>query len=314
MVVSSIPSTLPETTGQLTANTSAAATTAQQAPAANANDATASPAPADTVTLSPQAQQTLTTSNMAAAASSDPRAQQFYSLAAIITDTSGRYSQEDQLSAFVKFMAMPSNGGWPTSLSDFESVVKQVDNSAMGQLVNQLNRQVNSAAAAAFQMGNPNNNPPVIKATLKSFNSLSAFDQKVFFETSVNEQLPVGGSHYSSISQYTDFLESEAGGGESATVSTSATAAPASAPDTAATPGAATADGVPTKSAALQLVDSGTAFAQGLLKILTDANAAYAKQAASGADANDGNEQQTTGTTRIGYNANRGGAGTQASA
>ncbi|HEX4272704.1 MAG TPA: hypothetical protein VHZ32_15020 [Rhizomicrobium sp.] len=174
----------------------------------------------DTITISSEAQQAAATAQASAQdpASSDNGANMqdlqvvaFYSNAAIVTDTSGKYSQDDQLQAYVNLWNT-MEAGFPQGLGNDAGTVfnDAMLNSSIGQLQQQLSQSFNNAGVAAFQMGNSNNAPAIASAELKVANGWSDFEKQVFFETDVNEKLKIGGNHYSSIDAWISDLQNTA--------------------------------------------------------------------------------------------------------
>jgi hypothetical protein len=136
----------------------------------------------------------------------------FYSLAAVINDTSGKYSQDDQLAAYVDFM----KGAVFTQYAGMDAATERlydqtIVSSTIGRMAQDTYSKVANPAVAAFVLGDPNNGPRCVKAELDAFNSLSDFEQKVFFETQVNEVLQNRGHPYSSMQQWVDQMQQWAG-------------------------------------------------------------------------------------------------------
>jgi hypothetical protein len=187
-------------------------------------------------------------------------ANSFYSLAAVINDTTGKYAQDDQLTAYETFM----KGAVFTQYAGMDGATERLYNqtiigSAIGQMAQDTYSKVANAGAAAFVFGDPDNGPRIAKAQLAAFHSLSPFEQKVYFTTQVNEVLQNRGHPYSNMQQWVEQMQQWAG--------QTAAAANGTAPD-----GSAVADGSGAKDASAKAAD--------------DPVAAYAKQvAANGIDA-----------------------------
>jgi hypothetical protein len=137
----------------------------------------------------------------------------FYSLAAVINDTTGKYSQDDQLAAFVDFM----KGAVFTQYAGMDNATERlydqtIVSSTIGRMAQDTYSKVANPGVAAFVFGDPNNGPRMVKAELDAFNSLSDFEQKVFFDTQVNEVLQNRGHPYSSMQQWVDQMTAAANG------------------------------------------------------------------------------------------------------
>jgi hypothetical protein len=137
----------------------------------------------------------------------------FYSLAAVINDTSGKYSQDDQLAAYVDFM----KGAVFTQYAGMDNATERlydqtIVSSTIGRMAQDTYSKVAGAGVAAFVFGDPDNGPRIAKAERDAFNSLSDFEQKVFFDTQVNEVLQNRGHPYSNMQQWVDQLTAAANG------------------------------------------------------------------------------------------------------
>jgi hypothetical protein len=188
---------------------------------ATTTSAPASPAPAsDTVTLSPAAQQAVAGSSTdtpsladtlfaKAAATTDKGLAQFYGLAATVVDTSGQYTPDQQLDAYLKFNACSPN--WQTSLPDWQGVYTAVTrDSSIARISTAVADAYNAAAMTATQNPDTDNDQGIAQAKRDAAAAMSDFDRKVLFETKVNASY--SGSHYADEDAWVSALQDQASG------------------------------------------------------------------------------------------------------
>jgi hypothetical protein len=193
---------------------SGSAIPAAAAAAKPANTSDQAPATAaDTVTLSPAAQQiaantapSLADSYVALAnASDDQNLKTFYSTAAVVVDTTGQYSAGEQLDAYQKFMG---TGGGALDFNTWTDVFFAVrDKSAIGQKVHAVTDAYNQAAMRATQTEATDTTPGIAQAKLDAANALSDFDREVLFRTGTRST-----GAFTDMQQWLAALQSEATG------------------------------------------------------------------------------------------------------
>jgi hypothetical protein len=186
---------------------------------------TPSAAATDTVTLSPAAQLAVADADSASASladlfaakaanSTDPQTRQGYAAAALVMDTSGKYSPDEQLDAYNTVMGP----GWQGNLdsSDWRTVFLAVrDTSAIGQQIHAVTDAYNKAAMMATQTGATNNTQGIAQAQLDAVNAMSASGRKLLFETGT--QRNSAGAVYSDEQQWLAALQDQASGTAPAT-------------------------------------------------------------------------------------------------
>jgi len=173
-----------------------AASASAVATAANAQSSTQ----ADTVSISSAAQS-------AATAQPEPFAQhadEFRSQTAIVLDTSGKYSQDEQLQAYNAVSKMAVTGQLRGAQGDDAKLWNEIGQSAIGQHVQQLQAQENQAITTAYQQGGT---AAAAQAQNDYFSSLSEEDQKVHFSATVNPADYTGATRYKDVAQYKSVLQ-----------------------------------------------------------------------------------------------------------
>ncbi|HEY2007854.1 MAG TPA: hypothetical protein VGH23_02610 [Rhizomicrobium sp.] len=195
--------------------------TAVPSSSANQSQATVSSTPADptdTITLSAAAQQALANGSSTAATTATATSStvpvgkydsQFTSLSAIITDTSGQYSQEQQLQAYTAFTTLASNAGVDSrgyGQGPTEAQYEAVNGSAIGAQARSLQQQMALSMSAGM---NADPNGGADRAANQFFSSLSAFQQNVVFQ-GANMKLPNQSQLFGNVTQYADFLSTNA--------------------------------------------------------------------------------------------------------
>jgi hypothetical protein len=208
----------------ISGGTPAAATPASSpspatAPGAADTQSAAAP-PADTVTLSPAAQQAVADADNAspsladlfatkAANSTDPKTRAGYAAAALVMDSTGKYSQDEQLDAYNTVMGP----GWQGNLSssDWRTVFLAVrDTSALGQRIHAVADTYNKAAMMATQTGASNSAQGIAQAQLDAANAMSDSDRKLLFATGTQRNST--GTGYSDEQQWLAALQDQASG------------------------------------------------------------------------------------------------------
>lgn len=137
-----------------------------------------------------------------------------YSLAAVITDTTGKYSKDDQLNAYVEYRKVGLYLPWKDADGSALHLLDKIDSeSFIARLETDTYNKIVNPACAQFVLGDADSGRRAEKVLLDGFNELSDFDKKVFFETSVNEVLLNRGHPYSSMQQWLDKVTAFANGG-----------------------------------------------------------------------------------------------------
>jgi hypothetical protein len=151
---------------------------------------------------------------------------QFQNLASIVLDTSGKYSQDDQLNAYNSLwkLGITGNTGGMDE-SDSKTFWNAIQNSSIGQLQNQLFYQSQNAVEAAWNSGTPTGRGAAAGAALVNFyNNLSSFNQNVFFTTSINRIQKDGSQPYASADAWLSSLGASVPATPSVTITLSSAA------------------------------------------------------------------------------------------
>jgi hypothetical protein len=196
--------------------------------------ATPAPAPSVAATSQPvstdgQAVTTITNSS-AAPTTSAPTAfsqnqSQFEDLVSIINDTSGKYSQNDQLTAMNSLQALGATGGligMDKSSADYTAYNNALLNSPIAQVSSQIGNQYGAMLDAAWNSGKRGSD--FANTVANFYNGLSNFNQNVLFTTIVNRTGTDGSKQFSSASDWLSSLGASAPATPSVTVTLSAAA------------------------------------------------------------------------------------------
>lgn len=138
------------------------------------------------------------------AAASDPVAQQIAQYTAILNDTSGKYSQNDQVAAFMSIGSLLNPNGAPLSTTDRQAAQNAMMNTTFGAYCQNLNVQVESNLIANSNDGGKAYSSKIPQAALDYFNGLSSSDQKLYVSLGIN-----GSDKFGSVDSYRADLQAQ---------------------------------------------------------------------------------------------------------
>lgn len=173
--------------------------------------------PAVTITLSPEAQTALETSTSpttaAATANADGAAEdtpfarnkdQFANIMTIMGDTTGKYSQDEQVAAYDALRTLGATHGLIGADAENTKLYQQVmSTSPIVQYVNDLHTQNYNAVTSAWNIATPETRGAAAATAMVNFyNGLSSPDQNAFFSININGAHSDGSRMYSSPDQW----------------------------------------------------------------------------------------------------------------
>jgi hypothetical protein len=150
---------------------------------------------------------------------------QFQSLVSVINDTSGKYSQDDQLTAMNSLQALGATGGligMDKSSSDYTAYNNALLNSPIAQLTAKLGNQYGAMLDATWNSGQRGG--AFANTVANFYNGLSNFNQNVLFTTIVNRTGTDGSKQFSSASDWLSSLGASVPATPAVTVTLSAAA------------------------------------------------------------------------------------------
>lgn len=192
----------------------------------------------DTVTavVAQQASNTSQSASASAAASADTSTPfsknqaQFEQLISVINDTTGKYSQNDQMNALDALTGLVANSGLIGMDKTSEDAFNQAyGSSPIAQLRDQLANQANASIEAAWNGASPTGRGAAAAAAeLNFYSGLSEDNQQVYFNLTVNHRQLDGSKTYASADQWisTDYAAIAANPSATATTAQSNTSSP----------------------------------------------------------------------------------------
>jgi hypothetical protein len=181
-----------------------------------------------TAVVAQQASNTTPSASASPAASADTSTPfsknqaQFEQLISVINDTTGKYSQTDQMNALDSLTGIVASSGLIGIDKANEDAFNQAyGSSPIAQLRDQLASQANASIEAAWNSGSPTGRGAAAAAAeLNFYSGLSEDNQQVYFNLTVNHRQLDGSKTYASANQWISTLYAAIAANPSATATT----------------------------------------------------------------------------------------------